>query len=95
MHPEIFPLSPARSPRRLAVLLGASALTSLFLAGAAQAADTTAAGALVANAGVAGHPAPIDAMSTDEWRRVLAVNLDGQFYTVRAVAGHMKSRGTG
>jgi NAD(P)-dependent dehydrogenase (short-subunit alcohol dehydrogenase family) len=48
-----------------------------------------------ANAGVAGHPAPIDTMSTDEWRRVLAVNLDGQFYTVRAVAGHMKSRRTG
>ncbi|MGB2812208.1 MAG: SDR family NAD(P)-dependent oxidoreductase, partial [Mycobacterium sp.] len=48
-----------------------------------------------ANAGVAGHPAPIDTMTTQEWRRVLAVNLDGQFYTVRAVAGHMKSRGTG
>jgi len=48
-----------------------------------------------ANAGVAGHPAPIDTMSTDEWRRVMAVNLDGQFFTVRAVAGHMKSRGTG
>lgn len=48
-----------------------------------------------ANAGVAGHPAPIDTMATDEWRRVLAVNLDGQFYTVRAVAAHMKSRSTG
>jgi hypothetical protein len=48
-----------------------------------------------ANAGVAGRPSPIDTMSTEEWRRVMAVNLDGQFYTVRAVAGHMKSRGTG
>lgn len=48
-----------------------------------------------ANAGVPGRPAPIDAMPTEEWRRVMAVNLDGQFYTVRAVAGHMKSRRTG
>ena len=48
-----------------------------------------------ANAGVAGRPSPIDTMSTGEWRRVMSVNLDGQFFTVRAVAGHMKSRGTG
>lgn len=48
-----------------------------------------------ANAGVGGRPAPIDTMTSAEWRRVMAVNLDGQFYTVRAVAGHMKSRGTG
>ena len=48
-----------------------------------------------ANAGVAGHPAPIDTMTTAEWRRVMAVNLDGQFYTVRAVAGHMKARRCG
>ena len=48
-----------------------------------------------ANAGVGGRPAPIDEMSTAEWRRVMAVNLDGQFYTVRAVTGHMKRRGTG
>jgi NAD(P)-dependent dehydrogenase (short-subunit alcohol dehydrogenase family) len=48
-----------------------------------------------ANAGVPGRPAPIDAMSTQEWRRVMSVNLDGQFVTVRAVTAHMKSRGTG
>lgn len=48
-----------------------------------------------ANAGVAGRPAAVDAMSTEEWRRVMAVNLDGQFFTARAVAGHMKSRATG
>ncbi|MCB1288778.1 MAG: SDR family oxidoreductase [Mycobacterium sp.] len=50
---------------------------------------------LFANAGVPGRPAPIDEMSTQEWRRVMSVNLDGQFYTVRAVAGHMKARHTG
>lgn len=48
-----------------------------------------------ANAGVPGYSAPIDAMTTEEWRRVMAVNLDGQFYTVRAVAGHMKERSSG
>lgn len=48
-----------------------------------------------ANAGVGGVPSPVDEMSTAEWRRVMGVNLDGQFFTVRAVAGHMKSRGTG
>ena len=48
-----------------------------------------------ANAGVPGRPMPIDTMTTGEWRRVMSVNLDGQFFTVRAVAGHMKSRGTG
>lgn len=48
-----------------------------------------------ANAGVGGMPSPIDVMPTEEWRRVMSVNLDGQFFTVRAVAGHMKSRGTG
>ncbi len=48
-----------------------------------------------ANAGVPGKPSPVDAMSTEEWRRVMSVNLDGQFFTVRAVAGHMKARKTG
>ena len=51
--------------------------------------------ACFANAGVPGRPTPIDAMSTAEWRRVMAVNLDGQFFTVRAVTAHMKSRRTG
>lgn len=48
-----------------------------------------------ANAGVPGRPSPIDTMPTAEWRRVMDVNLDGQFFTVRAVTGHMKRRGGG
>lgn len=48
-----------------------------------------------ANAGVSGRPSPIDTMTTAEWRRVMGVNLDGQFFTVRAVAGHMKQRHSG
>ena len=35
------------------------------------------------------------ATSLEEWRRVLAVNLDGAFYWSRAVIGHMKTQGWG
>jgi NAD(P)-dependent dehydrogenase (short-subunit alcohol dehydrogenase family) len=48
-----------------------------------------------ANAGVGPRPTSIDTLSTDEWRRVMSVNLDGVFFTVRAVAAHMKSHGAG
>ena len=48
-----------------------------------------------ANAGVNHRPAPVDQMSTEEWHRVLRVNLDGVFFTVRSVVGHMKARGGG
>jgi len=34
-------------------------------------------------------------MTSDEWRRVLRVNLDGAFFTLRAVAKHMVARGGG
>ncbi len=47
---------------------------------------------VVANAGM-GLPSPsFDAMATDTWRRVLAVNLDGAFWTLRAAARHMRAR---
>ena len=46
------------------------------------------------NAGVAGRRevASFVEMTTAEWRRVLAVNLDGAFYTLRAAARHMIGR---
>ena len=49
--------------------------------------------ACFANAGVSGRggKAFID-MTTDEWRRVMRVNLDGAFYTFRAAAKHMVER---
>ena len=47
-----------------------------------------------ANAGVGPRPTSIDTLSTQEWRRVMSVNLDGVFFTVRAVAAHMKSQGS-
>ncbi len=47
-----------------------------------------------ANAGVSGRggaPAFTE-MTSEEWRRVMRVNLDGAFYTLRAAAKHMTSR---
>jgi NAD(P)-dependent dehydrogenase (short-subunit alcohol dehydrogenase family) len=48
-----------------------------------------------ANAGVNGHHTRITEYSTDEWRRVLRVNLDGAFFTVRAASRHLVERGEG
>jgi len=47
-----------------------------------------------ANAGVSGRGLKsfLD-MTTEEWRRVLRVNLDGAFFTFRAAARHMVERG--
>jgi NAD(P)-dependent dehydrogenase (short-subunit alcohol dehydrogenase family) len=49
-----------------------------------------------ANAGVSGRGTKsfLD-MSSEEWRRVLKVNLDGAFFTFRAAARHMVERGGG
>jgi NAD(P)-dependent dehydrogenase (short-subunit alcohol dehydrogenase family) len=54
--------------------------------------------ACFANAGVSGRggaPGGFARMSTAEWRRVLGVNLDGVFFTLRAAARHMTERGGG
>jgi NAD(P)-dependent dehydrogenase (short-subunit alcohol dehydrogenase family) len=49
-----------------------------------------------ANAGVGNQNRhPFFAFETTEWRRVLSVNLDGVFFTFRAVAKHMVERGGG
>ena len=50
-----------------------------------------------ANAGVSGHGATTSfaQMQSEEWRRVLKVNLDGAFFTFRAAARHMVERGGG
>lgn len=41
--------------------------------------------AAVLNAGIAGTPAPIAKLEFDDWRRVMAVNLDGLFLSLRTV----------
>lgn len=53
--------------------------------------------ACFANAGVIGGSAvkSFIEMSTEEWRRVMRVNLDGAFYTMRAAARHMVHGGHG
>jgi NAD(P)-dependent dehydrogenase (short-subunit alcohol dehydrogenase family) len=50
-----------------------------------------------ANAGVSGRggAAGFANMTTAEWRRVMSVNLDGAFFTLRTAARHMIERGGG
>ncbi len=50
---------------------------------------------LVANAGRGGSGATILDVDPDEWRSVMAVNLDGAFLSLRSAARHMVERGEG
>jgi NAD(P)-dependent dehydrogenase (short-subunit alcohol dehydrogenase family) len=47
--------------------------------------------ACFANAGVGGN-APFAELTHQQWQRVMSVNLDGLFFTLRAAAKHMKAR---
>ncbi|MEY2421929.1 MAG: hypothetical protein QOI95_1996 [Acidimicrobiaceae bacterium] len=51
--------------------------------------------ACFANAGVNGPVRPFAELSLDEWRRTLAINLDGAMLTLREAAKHMIARGEG
>jgi NAD(P)-dependent dehydrogenase (short-subunit alcohol dehydrogenase family) len=51
--------------------------------------------ACFANAGVTQRRAAFHELTTAEWRRVLSVNLDGAFFTLRAAARHMVERAGG
>jgi NAD(P)-dependent dehydrogenase (short-subunit alcohol dehydrogenase family) len=48
-----------------------------------------------ANAGVPGRAPSFLEMTTEEWRRVMRVNLDGAFFTLQAAVRHMVQRGEG
>lgn len=48
-----------------------------------------------ANAGVTGNGARFPDVSLEEWRRVMATNLDGVFLLFRAAARHLIERGEG
>ncbi len=48
-----------------------------------------------ANAGVGGAAPSFLEMTLEEWRRVLRVNLDGAFLTLRAAVRHLVARGEG
>jgi 3-oxoacyl-[acyl-carrier protein] reductase len=46
----------------------------------------------VANSGVASRVAPVAELDPAEWRRVLATDLDGAFFTARAAIPHVVAR---
>ena len=50
---------------------------------------------LVNNAGIAGPTAAVEEITTEDWRRCLSVDLDSQFYCVRAVVPAMKRQSAG
>jgi len=57
-------------------------------------ADLTGLTHAVINAGI-GAGGPIEEMSFDEWRRVMAVNLDGAFLTLQAAMRAIRATGGG
>lgn len=66
---------------------------------AAKAVDDTVAAfgridILVNSAGVI-EAGGVESLSTDEWRRVIDINLMGTLFTCKAAIGHMKRQGTG
>jgi NAD(P)-dependent dehydrogenase (short-subunit alcohol dehydrogenase family) len=48
--------------------------------------------AVFANAGIGGGARSFLDMTTEQYRRILAVNLDGVFFTMREAARHMRER---
>ncbi len=50
---------------------------------------------LVSNAGVTGVAKPVHEYPEEEWRRVMAIDLDGVFYCAKAVLPSMLARGSG
>jgi len=51
--------------------------------------------AVFANAGIGAGGTPFAEMTTEEWRAVFRVNMDGVFWTFREAVLHMKERGSG
>lgn len=50
---------------------------------------------LVNNAGIVGNDGPVVDYPEDEWRRIMAVNLDGVFLCCKAVLPHMLAQTSG
>jgi NAD(P)-dependent dehydrogenase (short-subunit alcohol dehydrogenase family) len=48
-----------------------------------------------ANAGLGAGSTRFEDMTTQEWRQIFGVNMDGVFWTFREAVRHMKPRGTG
>lgn len=67
------------------------------VAGLFEAAEAALGGldVLVNNAGVAGPTAPLEEVAFEDWRRTLAVNLDGMFLCLRRGVPLLKAAGPG
>jgi len=50
---------------------------------------------VINNAGIAGPAAPVEAISTADWARTMAVNVNGQFHVAHATVPHLKANGWG
>ncbi|WP_439156314.1 SDR family NAD(P)-dependent oxidoreductase [Yoonia sp.] len=50
---------------------------------------------VVNNAGIAGADKPTDEVTSEEWQKVMDVNVNGVFYCTKAAIPHMRSNGGG
>ena len=50
---------------------------------------------LVNNAGIAGTTLPVEEIPTEEWKKTLAVNVDGQFFCLKRAVPMLKANGGG
>ncbi len=50
---------------------------------------------LVNNAGIAGPAAPVESITTEDWKRCFDVNVNGQFFMARAAIPHLKKNAGG
>ncbi|MGP4016565.1 SDR family NAD(P)-dependent oxidoreductase [Saccharopolyspora sp. 5N708] len=94
---DINPDTGGATAQRLGVEFVAADVTDSASVDAAFEHVVTTAGALdiaVNNAGIA-HNHPSEDLSDADWRRVLAVNLDGVFYCCRAAGRQMLRQGSG
>lgn len=50
---------------------------------------------VLVNSAAIDHPGPVETLTVEQWRQVVDVNLNGVFYTSKAVFAPMRSRGSG
>jgi len=62
---------------------------------AAAVADMGGLDFVINNAGIAGPAAPVEDISTEDWLRTQAINVNGQFFVARATVPHLKANGWG
>ena len=79
-------------PGAIAVVLDVTSAESANKAVAAVIEKLGGVDILVNNAGIAGKAAPTWEQSEDDWRRCIAVNMDGVYHCVRAVIPHMRAK---